>query len=88
MSKQTKQTVDNIQLIDTPETLFFEVRLVVTMPTEEDEQWLSPAEWLQNILFLASKGDDMKEASEAYLHSIVNISERRIHLCSLERIEA
>lgn len=89
MSKQTKQTFDNIELIDTPDTAFYEVKLIVAMEDADNEgNWLSAAEWLHNILWMVGEGQTANHAAQAFLASMANISERRIHLCSVERIEA
>jgi hypothetical protein len=87
MSKQTKQHFENIELIDTPDTAFFEVKMVVAMEQDEDGAWLSAGEWLQNILWLAGDNQTVAPAAKAFMASIANISERRVHLCSVERIE-
>jgi hypothetical protein len=91
MTKQIKNTFSDIQIIDTPNTALFEMRLVVAMSdwdecAEGDE--LTPLEWLHNMMHLASEGQDVKMGMEAFMRSMVVVSERRIHLCSVEKVEA
>jgi hypothetical protein len=91
MNKQTKNTFSDIQIIDTKDTALFEVRLVVAMSEWDDCDIggeLSPLEWLHNLMHLASEGRDVKMGMEAFIRSMVVVSERRVHLCSVEKVEA
>jgi hypothetical protein len=91
MTKQTKNTFSDIQIIDTADTALFEVRLVVAMSDWDESALgdeLTPLEWLHNMMHLASEGHDVKIGMEAFMRSMVVVSERRIHLCSVEKVEA
>jgi hypothetical protein len=93
MTKQIKNTFSDIQIIDTADTALFEVRLVVAMSDWDESEFgegsaLSPLEWLHNMMHLASEGHDVKMGMEAFMRSMVVVSERRIHLCSVEKVEA
>jgi hypothetical protein len=91
MTKQIKGTFSDIQIIDTHDTALFEVRLVVAMADWDESALgdeLTPLEWLHNMMHLASEGHDVKMGMEAFMRSMVVVSERRIHLCSVEKVEA
>lgn len=87
MSK-TKQHLDNIEIIDTPDIAFFEVRMVVAMEEYDESDSITGSEWLLNLLSLASDGTDIKFAAGEFIRSMITIKEKRIHLCTVERIEA
>ena len=87
MSK-TKQHLDNIEIVDTPDIAFFEVRMVVAMDEYDEAEPITGSEWLLNLLSLASEGVDIKYPASEFIRSMVTIKEKRIHLCTVERIEA
>lgn len=87
MSK-TKQHLDSIDLIDTPHMALYELRLVVAMEEYDEADPITAGEWLINLLTLASDGTDIKIAAAEFLRCMITESERRVHLCHVERIEA
>ena len=88
VSKDTKHHLDNIQLIDTPSIAFYEVKMVISMEEYDEEDPITAAEWMLNLLTLASDGEDIKMAAAEFLRCMVSQTERRVHLCTVERIEA
>lgn len=85
---KTTQHLDNIELVDTPDLAFYELRLVVAMEEFDEGDPITAGEWLLNLLSLASDGVDVKIGATEYIRSMITTSERRVHLCTVERIEA
>jgi hypothetical protein len=88
MTKETKQHLDSIDLIDTPNLAFYELKLIVSMEEYDEADPITAGEWLINLLTLASDGVDIKHAAAEFLRCCITNEERRVHLCSVERIEA
>ena len=88
--KSTKRTLDHIELIQSDLAPMFEIKLLVVVEgyTSPDEGDLTAAEWLHNILHLASAGHDMQYAANDFHKSIISTSETRVHLCKIEQVEA
>ena len=82
------QHLDNIELVDTPHMALYELRLVVAMEEWDDQDPISAGEWLVNLLALASDGVDIKIAASEFMRCCITQSERRVHLCTVERVEA
>jgi hypothetical protein len=59
--KETKRTLDHIELIQSDLAPMFEVKLLVVMEgyVSEDEGDLTAAGWLHNLLQMASDGQDI-----------------------------
>lgn len=89
MTKQTKHQLDNIELIDLPGAAIFELRLVVAMDDYDETDECTALDWLFNILTITAEGkENAQTGAQAFLHSMMGITERRVHLCTVERIEA
>lgn len=88
--KSAKRTLDHIELIQSDLAPMFEIKLLVVVEgyTSPDEGDLTAAEWLHNILHLASAGHDMQYAANDFHKSIISTSETRVHLCKIEQVEA
>jgi hypothetical protein len=67
MSEEVKnKSFEHIEIITTPNTKLFEVRLIVSMDTYgDDDETGSALEWLHNLLHLASEGEDIKAGATA-----------------------
>lgn len=89
MSEAAKRTLEHIELVHTDIAPMFEVKLLVVVEGYEspDEGDLTAAEWLHNILHLASAGHDMQYAANEFHKSIISTSETRVHLCKIEQVE-
>jgi len=48
---------------------------------------MSALDWLMNLLSLASQGTDIETGAEAFIKSMLTLSEERVHLCRVEKIE-
>ena len=86
--KITKHSLDHIELVSSGDTALFEIRLVVAMNdwTDEAEDMGAP-DWLMNLLSLASEGTDITTGAQEFLKSMMTLSEERVHLCKVEKVD-
>ena len=89
-SKEIRKTqhLDNIEIVDTPHMALYELRLVVAMEEYDEADPITAGEWLINLLSLASDGVDIKIAAAEFMRCCITNEERRVHLCTVERVEA
>ena len=90
MSKEAKRILDHIELIQSDLAPMFEIKLLVVVEgyTSPDEGDLTAAEWLHNLLHLASSWHDVQYGATELARSIISTAERRVHLCKIEQVEA
>jgi len=89
MSKSAKRTLEHIELIQSDLAPMFEVKLLVSVdgyisPANGD---LTAAEWLHNLLDLASLGHDVQDGATEFARSIISTSETQVHLCKIEQVQ-
>lgn len=88
MTKEIKRTLEHIQIVETPNTKLFEIKLLVSMDTYGDEDAeVTALEWLHNLLHLASEGTDIKSGAGAFLQSMLTVGETEVHICKIEKVE-
>lgn len=89
MSKQTKRQLDNIELIDLPNVALFEVKLVIAMDDFIEDDPCTAADWLFNLLHIVAEHDGpAKVGASELLAATLATAERRVHLCTVETVEA
>lgn len=90
MSEEVKNKgFEHIEIITTPNTKLFEVRLIVSMDCYgEDDDTGSALEWLHNLLHLASEGEDIKAGASAFIMSMLSVGETQVHMCKIEQVQA
>ena len=90
MSKETKRTLEHIELIQHDLAPMFEVKLVVVVEGYESEHEgdLTASGWLFNLLHLASEGIDIQSGAKEFMRSMISTGETRVHLCKIEQVEA
>ena len=88
--KETKHTLDHIELIQSDLAPMFEVKLLVVVEgyTSKDEGDLTAAEWLYNLLYLAADGVDIRTGAKEFMRSMISTGETQVHLCKIEQVEA
>ncbi len=90
--KDTKHSLDHIELISSGDTALFEIRLIVAMHDWSDDEAdagfdeLGALGWLLNLLTLAANGTDIKTGAEEFLKAMMTLDEQRIYLAKVERI--
>jgi hypothetical protein len=89
MSEEVKnKSFEHIEIITTPNTKLFEVRLIVSMDTYgDDDETGSALEWLHNLLHLASEGEDIKTGASAFMMSMLSVGETQVHMCKIEQVQ-
>lgn len=88
MSKEIKRSFEHIEIVETPNTKLYEIKLLVSMEQwPDDEGSLSALEWLHNLLHLASEGTDIKSGASAFLLSMLSVGETEVHICKIEKVE-
>jgi hypothetical protein len=86
--KVTKHSLDHIELVSSGDTALFEIRLVVAMNDWTDEaEDMGALDWLMNLLSLASEGTDITTGAQEFLKSMMTLSEERVHLCKVEKVD-
>ena len=86
--KITKHSLDHIKLVSSGDTALFEIRLVVAMNDWTDEaEDMGALDWLMNLLSLASEGTDITTGAQEFLKSMMTLSEERVHLCKVEKVD-
>jgi hypothetical protein len=90
MSKDTKRTLDHIELIQSDLAPMFEVKLLVVMEgyVSREEGDLTAAEWLYNLLQMASESQDISHGAREFMRSMISTGETQVHLCKIEQVEA
>jgi hypothetical protein len=83
-----KQHLDNIEIVDTPHLAIYELKLVVAMEEYDEADPITAGEWLINLLTLAADGVDIKIEASEFMRCCITNEERRVHLCTVERVEA
>jgi len=54
--------------------------------TDEAED-MGALDWLMNLLSLASEGTDITTGAQEFLKSMMTLSEERVHLCKVEKVD-
>ena len=88
--KEAKRTLDHIELIHSDLAPMFEVKLLVVMEgyVSREEGDLTAAEWLYNLLQMASDGQDISHGASEFMRSMISTGETQVHLCKIEQVEA
>ena len=88
--KESKRTLDHIELIQSDLAPMFEVKLLVVMEgyVSREEGDLTAAEWLYNLLQMASEGQDISHSAREFMRSMISTGETQVHLCKIEQVQA
>ena len=88
--KETKRTLDHIELIQSDLAPMFEIKMLVVMEgyVSADEGDMTASEWLHNILQMAADGRDISHGAREFLRSMISTGETQVHLCKIEQVEA
>ena len=88
--KETKRTLDHIELVQSDLAPMFEVKMLVVMEgyVSADEGDMTAAGWLFNLLQMASDGKDISHGAREFMRSMISTGETQVHLCKIEQVQA